>query len=95
MAKSRNNSNVIILLPLVICVQCSLATKFQPNFITFDQIKHDLQTLRDFNVSNLISEISLQKNWRENRECLMELSTIKHGFDVYDEWAIKRKKYFV
>lgn len=93
MAKSRNNSIVIILLALIICVQCSLATKFQPNFVHFDQIKHDLHSMRDFNFSNLISEISLQKNWRENRECLMELTAIKHGFDVFDEWAVKRKAY--
>lgn len=93
MAKIRNNLNVIILLPLVVCVQCSFATKFQPNFIHFDQIKYDLQSMRDFNISNLISEMSQQKNWRENRECLMELTAVKHGFDVFDEWAVKRKEY--
>lgn len=93
MAKIRNNSNWIILLPLLICVQCSFATKFQPNFVEFDQIKHDLYSMRDFNISNLISEMWSHANWRENRECLMELTAIKHGFDVFDEWAVKRKEY--
>lgn len=95
MAKSRDNSNVIILVSLIICVQCSFATKFQPNFVNFDQIKDDLHSMREFNISNLISEISLQKNWMENRECLTELTAIKHGFDVFDEWAVKRKEYSI
>lgn len=92
MAKFRNFSNVILLL-IVVCVQCSFATKFQPNFINFEQIKHDLYSIRDLNVSNIISEISSQKNWLVNRECLVELTAIKHGLDEFDEWAVKRKKY--
>lgn len=95
MAKSRDNSDVIILVSLIICVHCSFATKFQPNFVNFDQIKDDLHSMREFNISNLISEISLQKNWMENRECLTELTAIKHGFDVFDEWAVKRKEYSI
>lgn len=91
MAKIRNILNVIIL--VIFCVQCSFATKFQPNFINFEQIKHDLHSMRDFNISNVISEVLSHKNWIENRECLMELTAIKHGFDDFEEWAVRSKEY--
>lgn len=90
MAKIRNLLSVIL---LVISVQCSFATKFQPNFINFQQIKDDLYAMRDFNISNVISEISSHKNWMKNRECLMELTAIKHGLDEFEEWAVTSKKY--
>lgn len=95
MAKIRNNSIVILLLLTIVCVQCSLATKFQPNYIDFEQIKHDLYAIRDFNISNVIREISSDKNWSGNRECLLELTAIRDGFDEFDEWAVKRKKCFI
>lgn len=92
MSKIRNSSNVILLL-VVICVQRSFATKFQPSFVDFEQIKHDLHAIRDFNISNVISEILSHKNWMENRDCLTELTTIKHGLDDFEEWAVKREEY--
>lgn len=90
MAGIRSISSLIL---LVVCVQCSGATKLQPNFIDFEQIRDDLYSIRDLNISNVISEIASPKKWRKNPECLLELTAIKHGFEEFEEWAVKSEKF--
>lgn len=64
--------------------------KFKSNLLDIKQIGHEIFSKNDFNVSNVIFETISQHNWTENRECLMELNTIKNGIDNFEEWAFER-----
>ena len=54
------------------------------------QIRTDLFSMRNFDISNAIDEI-LSRNWTQNHECLIELNAIKNGIKNHEEWAIRGK----
>lgn len=53
-----------------------------------NRINPDTFYLRNFSATTAINEV-LSQNWAENRECLIELNTIKNGIDRHEEWAIR------
>lgn len=56
--------------------------------LDFKQIKAISSLKRNFDVANIISEISHIRS-TENDKCSNELSAIKNGLDNLDEWAFE------
>lgn len=56
--------------------------------LDFDTIKTIYSLKRNFNVSNIIKEIT-QLNSMKNDECFIDLSAITNGLENLDQWAFK------
>lgn len=68
-------------------VQCDNAERFNSDFNLF---KQNLFSMRDHDVSKIISEIVFS-NWTDNYHCSTELNAIKSALTNSEEWAFKSK----
>lgn len=82
-------SNLILLVLFVLCLNCHNA-KSQGNFDSFDfeEMKRDLFSLNDFDISNLRNNISVDEIGKILK-CSKELNTIRKALQKKELWALK------
>lgn len=76
-----------ILLQIVLLVN-SARSDDDLDKLDLDSVKTIYTLNQNFNVSNIVSEISHIRSM-ENDDCFKELSAITNGLENLDEWAIK------
>lgn len=85
------SSCFVLLLQILLFANYRVATT-QPTQLDVDTVKAFFSFKRNFNISNIISEIGYTHS-TENDDCSRDLSKIINGLENLDEWAFK-SKYF-